>query len=102
MTPNRFDQLTRRASLATLATLGAVGVAGLLPQAAVEAKQSASKKAKKKCKKQVGQCLSFLQAACPGQLDPAECLADAERCCPVVASCDFTAFFACTIQQPVP
>lgn len=93
MTPGRFDSLTRRA---TLTTLGAVGVIAFLPQTGVEAKKGASKKAKKKCKTQVGQCQSFFQAFCPGEQDPAECLAQAEKCCPVSGSCDFNAFLACT------
>lgn len=96
MTPSRFDHLTRRA---TFGTLGAVGVAGLLPHVGTEAKKSASKKAKKKCKKQVGQCQSFFQAFCPSEQNPAECLAQAEKCCPVSGSCDFNAFLACTNEK---
>ena len=86
-----FDHLSRRASLTAL---GAAGVAGLLAHAPVaEGKQSTSKKAKKKCKKQVDQCVSSFTATCKG--DPT-CLATVQRCCPLVGTCDFPAFAACT------
>jgi hypothetical protein len=86
-----FDRLSRRASLTALGTAGVVGLLAHAP--AAEGKQSTSKKAKKKCKKQVDQCLSSFTAACAG--DPT-CLALTQKCCPLIGTCDFSAFAACT------
>lgn len=91
-----FDSLSRRASLTAL---GAAGIAGLLAHApAAEGKQSTSKKAKQRCKKQVEPCLSIFGANCGGD---AECLDRVQRCCPLLGTCDFPAFAACSIPpQP--
>ena len=90
MKDQRFDHLTRRASLATLGVAGLAGVLGHAP--ATSAKQSASKKARKKCKNQVSQCLSSVSLIC-GTSD--ECKQSLPACCQLLSTCDFNAFLAC-------
>lgn len=90
MDEQSFDQLTRRASLATL---GVAALAGLLAQApATSAKQRSAKKAKKKCKNQVSQCLSRVSLLCEN--DPG-CQQSLPACCQQLSTCDFNAFLLC-------
>jgi len=84
-----FDALSRRASLVAL---GAAGLAAAFAAPIADAKNTTKKKARKKCKKQVGQCLVFLEGRCAG--DPA-CIANSVRCCPFLGNCDVIGFFAC-------
>jgi hypothetical protein len=89
-----FDALTRRASLATLGV--AVMVAVAHPFTAGAKKNRKKKRnngdVNKLCKKQVDQCLDFFATFC--EEDP-ECVADAEQCCPLAASCEFADFLSC-------
>ena len=90
-----FDGLTRRTAFLTL---GAVGLAGLGRSPATHAKTRRKKgmkeDPKKLCKKQTGQCLTFLNPTCNG--DP-KCLAIAQQCCPLLGSCNTTAFLDCVV-----
>jgi hypothetical protein len=84
-----FDALTRRTSFATL------GAAGLAAFAAPITAGARNKKKKtdpnKLCKKQVGQCTTFLAAQCGGQ---PQCPAFT-ACCTFFESCNVTGFTAC-------
>jgi len=96
VTRHAAGAVSRRASLVTLSAAGlAAGFAG---SRTAGAKKSSSKKAKKKCKKQVGQCTTYVTAACAGQ-EPS-CL-DLLACCTPLGSCNVTGFFTCLVT-PAP
>jgi len=86
-----FDALSRRASLTAL------GTAGLAAAFTAPLTAGAKKKKKKKadvnklCKKQVGQCTSFLLAQCAGQPTCPAIVA----CCSFFGKCNTTGFLAC-------
>jgi hypothetical protein len=92
MDPVSFDALSRRASLMTL---GTAGLAALASPLTVDAKKKKKKKGdvNKLCKRQIGECNTFVTITCAG--DP-ECL-DALPCCQELKTCDFAGFLNCLI-----
>lgn len=102
MDDGSFDALTRRASLLSL---GAVGLAAALasPFTADAKKKGGKNKNKKKkcpdcpdlCTPQVAQCTTAITTLCAGE---PTCL-DSALCCPTLASCDFSGFFACLVAS---
>lgn len=91
--PSRTS-VTRRASLTAPGAAGLAGLLGPLPAASANPGETkkARRKAKKKCKNQVNQCLDNVSALCNGDEG---CLSTLPACCPILADCNFTAFFAC-------
>jgi hypothetical protein len=88
--------LSRR--LALLA-LGTAGIGAFAAPSMTEAgkkkrkrKQTVGEKAKQKCLQQVDQCNEFFSVGCAGDVD---CQTSAQRCCPVVGTCDVVGFFTC-------
>jgi hypothetical protein len=96
--PSFFDTLTRRASLLTLGSAGVAAALGIPTVTSAKKKHGKGKNKGKSgdpnalCKKQVGQCTDFFEAACQGNPD---CLATVDRCCPTLGSCDLAGFFEC-------
>jgi hypothetical protein len=95
-----FNTMTRRAALPAL---GIAGLAGALSRPfATEAKKKHKKKNRKKdrneedpnalCNQQVGQCTTFFNPACKGDL---ACLEKVNRCCPPLGTCQFATAISC-------
>lgn len=94
--PCAAEPLSRRLALLALSS---VGLRAFAAPSTTEArkkkrkpKQTVGEKAKQKCLQQVEQCVGFLSTICE---DDADCLALAQRCCPVAGTCDVEGFFTC-------
>jgi hypothetical protein len=96
-----FDSVTRRLSLVSLS---AAGLAAFASSRVTDARNSAKKKLKKKqqqkCQAQAGACETLLNRICveDNEGDPGDiqsCLETAQRCCPLLATCDFAAYIQC-------
>jgi hypothetical protein len=57
-------------------------------------KRKARKKAEQQCKNQVAECTTAIIGLCNGR---PECLAVGQQCCPLLGSCNATAFIDCII-----
>lgn len=88
LTRRASDVITRRASLLTL---GSATLAAALPPEITAADKKTKKIKKKKCKKQVGQCTTFLSGACLG--DPV--CESAITCCGLFANCNAAEALPC-------
>ena len=99
MDDGSFDALTRRASLLSLGA--AVLAAALASPFTADAKKKGGKNKNKKkkcpdlCTPQVAQCTTAITTLCAGE---PTCL-DSALCCPSLASCDFSGFFACLVAS---
>lgn len=101
MDDTAFAAMTRRLSLVSLGVGGLAAFAG--PRVA-EAKNMARKKLKKKqqqkCRDQAGGCITLFERLCveDNEGDPEDiqsCLDSAQRCCPLLSTCDFAAYIQC-------
>jgi hypothetical protein len=112
MSESTFDAFSRRAGEAisrrgSLVTLGGAALAALvaMPDMGVAGKSSKNKnknnkrKQKKQtlklCQQQVGECQTFMNAACQGDA----CGVIVAVCCPLLGTCQNEAFFTCLVES---
>lgn len=108
MSESTFDAFSRRAGEAvsrrtSLLTLGGAALAAMAARPGnslagkknrkrnAKAKKKAKQQSFKLCKPQVGECQSFMDAACEG----AVCGTIVAVCCPLLGSCQNEAFWTC-------
>jgi hypothetical protein len=95
MNPLALNALSRRASLLTLGSAGLAAAFARPVTTSAKKKHGKSKGKKgdatKLCKQQVGQCLELFTPNCTNPT----CLAQLERCCPVLGDCEFAGYFDC-------
>jgi hypothetical protein len=95
----RADGLSRRGSLATLGGLGLATLTGHAMARAGKSNKKANRRAKKegkkKCRKQDDQCIDVWEGLCAADPDPELCQDTFLPCCPFLAQCQATAYFAC-------
>ena len=97
-----FDALSRfaagaippRAQDRENVTAGSVPPTHSVTGEAKKHKNKSSKKARQECRKQVARCTTSLATLC--QSDPT-CLGFAQRCCPLLGTCDAGAFIDCIV-----
>lgn len=108
MNETTFDAVSRRAGTVvsrrgSLLTLGGAALVAVMatPGSTLAGKKNrkknrkkAKKQAFKLCKKQVGECQTFMNAACNG----AGCGEVVAVCCPLLGTCQNEAFFTCIVE----
>ena len=97
-----FDSLSRLAAGAIPQRAqdrkrGTAVLASREPSVTAEGKNNkCRKRAKRRCKKQVAPCITGLTSFCN---DEPVCVAAAQRCCPLLRSCDATGFLTCFVLE---
>jgi hypothetical protein len=96
-----FDSLSRFAAAAIpqRAEKSEPGMTRLVPRGSsvtAASKSRCKKRARRRCQEQVESCITGLTSRCNG--DP-DCVATAQRCCPVLKNCDAKGFITCFVLE---